>query len=168
MYKKQDAIQCWLSFGGNIGNVERNFHYALQQLAAHPHITVLRCSSLYETIAWGGVSQDNFLNLCVEIETELPAQDLLSFILQIEQHCGRQRLQKWGPRSLDIDILLYGEEKLNLPQLKIPHPHIIERSFVLFPLAELIPNYKIFDKTIIQWCEKISDKEIVKKALFTI
>lgn len=102
--------------------------------------TLLRQSAIYETAAWGKEDQPPFLNQVLELDTLMEPADLLQAVLQIEQEMGRQRGEKYGPRLMDIDILLYGDAVVQWPQLTIPHPHMAARRFVLAPLAELVPH----------------------------
>lgn len=112
---------------------------------------ILQCSSVYETEAWGLTDQPLFLNQVVVLTTHLTPQQLLDAVLQIEINLGRERKEKYGPRLMDIDILLYNNDVVNEPKLVIPHPHMQERRFVLAPLAELIPQYMhpVLQKTIL-------------------
>ena len=130
----------YLGLGSNLGNREDNLRQALQQLSNHPGIQFCRLASLYETAPWGNLEQEWFLNTVAEIQTSLSPLELLQVLQEIEQVLGRTRTVKWGPRTLDLDILLYGDEKIDLPDLQIPHPRLTERAFVLVPLAELRPE----------------------------
>jgi 2-amino-4-hydroxy-6-hydroxymethyldihydropteridine diphosphokinase len=131
----------YLALGSNIGDREQNLKDALAKLAA-PDLRVARLSSVYETEPVGFTAQRWFLNLVVEIETDLFPLQLLSRIAKIEQALGRVRTVKNGPRTLDIDILLYGRAVVRGARLEIPHPRMAERRFVLAPLAELAPELR--------------------------
>ena len=131
----------YLGLGSNIGDREQNLKAALAKLAA-PDVRVARLSSVYETEPVGFTAQRWFLNIVVEIETELFPMQLLSRIAKIEQALGRVRSVKNGPRTLDIDILLYGRAVVRSGRLEIPHPRMAERRFVLAPLAELAPELR--------------------------
>lgn len=131
----------YLGLGSNLGNREQHIETALAKLAA-PGLRVARVSSLYETEPVGFTAQRWFLNLVAEIETELFPMQLLSRIANIEQALGRVRTVKNGPRTLDIDILLYGRAVVRTAKLEIPHPRMAERRFVLAPLAELAPDLR--------------------------
>ena len=102
---------------------------------------IVHVSADYETRAWGLTDQPDFLNICLLVETDLPPLDLLGVIHDIEAISGRQRLVKWGARTLDIDILFYNDEVINSDQLTVPHPLLQERRFVLMPLAEIAPGF---------------------------
>jgi 2-amino-4-hydroxy-6-hydroxymethyldihydropteridine diphosphokinase len=104
---------------------------------------IIKSSSIYETPPWGVLDQPPFLNQVVEAHTDLSPLELLTFIKQIELEMGRVKSERYGPRLIDIDILLYGDQIINLPDLVIPHPYMIERAFVLVPLTEIQPNLVI-------------------------
>ncbi len=131
----------YLGLGSNIGDREQNLKDALAKLAA-PDLRVSRVSSVYETEPVGFTAQRWFFNIVVEIKTELFPMQLLARIGKIEQALGRARTVKNGPRTLDIDILLYGRAVVRTAKLEIPHPRIAERRFVLIPLAELAPELR--------------------------
>lgn len=128
----------YVALGSNLGDRERHIREALEELHQHPDIRVLRASSLHETDAIGGPpGQPGFLNGVAEIETRLPPRELLAWLHEIERRHGRMRVQRWGPRPLDLDLLLYGEEMIDEAGLTVPHPRMWERSFVIRPLAEV-------------------------------
>lgn len=130
----------YLLIGGNLGN-RLAFLYAAEEKIKQKGIQVLRKSSIYETAAWGITDQPSFLNQVLEVSTILTAEHLLNELLAIEQELGRIRNEKNGARTIDIDILYFGEEIICLPGLKIPHERIALRKFVLIPLTELIPDF---------------------------
>lgn len=133
--------QAILLLGGNIGNREDTLNQAvvcLQQQAG----LILQCSSLYETAAWGGVHQPDYLNQAIELQTDLPAPDLLAVCLRIEEQLGRVRKRLWESRPIDIDIIIYNSLILNTPDLILPHPRMHTRRFVLAPVAELVPHLR--------------------------
>src|SRR5690348_5969585 len=131
----------YLGLGANLGNREDHLRTALAKLAA-ADLRVARVSSVYETEPVGFTAQRWFLNLVAEIETELFPMQLLSRIAKVEQALGRMRTVKNGPRTLDIDILLYGRAVVRTAKMEIPHPRMAERRFVLAPLAELAPDLR--------------------------
>jgi 2-amino-4-hydroxy-6-hydroxymethyldihydropteridine diphosphokinase len=145
------AVEAALSLGGNIGDVAEAFAYALRRLAEAPGATLLRASSVYRTPPWGKLDQPPFLNMAVVVATTLPARALLALCLDIERGKGRRRIERWGPRTLDIDILTYGPVELDEPDLKVPHPRIVERAFVLAPLAEIAPHLRIAGRGVAEW-----------------
>ncbi len=127
----------YLSLGSNLGDRQSYLAKALDQLAANPEVKLTAVSSLYETDPVGDKDQDSFYNCVVELKTSLPAGELLQFCQKIELELGRLRTRRWGPRTIDIDILLYGSLKQDDPDLILPHPRMAERNFVLVPLREI-------------------------------
>ena len=132
-------VTAYLGLGANLGDRMGNLGQALDLLASTPRISTVAISSIYETEPWGLTDQPNFLNLTVEILTSLDPGELLKAVKGIEQEIGRIPTVRYGPRSIDIDILLYGELVIDwsTPDLQIPHPRMCERAFVLVPLAEI-------------------------------
>jgi 2-amino-4-hydroxy-6-hydroxymethyldihydropteridine diphosphokinase len=128
----------YLALGSNVGDRKANLRTALEQLP--PHVFVEHCSAVYETEPAYVVDQERFLNMVVEAQTPLPPHDLLRWIKTIEQQVGRTTTFRYGPRVVDLDILLYDNLELDTPDLTIPHPRMAERAFVLVPLAELAPD----------------------------
>lgn len=128
----------YLSIGTNIGEREQNLQDAVRMLRAHGAITVTAVSSIYETAAVGFTEQADFLNIALGLETTLTAQELLLVCQQIENDLGRVREFRWGPRIIDLDILLYNNETYNSESLIVPHPRMYERAFVLVPLIEIM------------------------------
>lgn len=136
-------VEAALALGGNLDDPVAAFAAALKGLSRRPGNIVLRQSSVYRTAPWGKLDQPDFLNMAVLIETALSPDELLALCLEIERERGRERLERWGPRTLDIDILSYGEEAIDRPGLQVPHPRIAERAFVLTPLNEIAPHLTI-------------------------
>ncbi len=130
----------FLGLGSNIGDKRYNIDQALGLLAKQGVLT-LRCSSYYLTSPWGITDQDEFINIVCEVKFEGNAQDLLKICLDTEIEMGRERLLKWGPRLIDIDILEFRRQQIHTPNLKIPHPYYMERDFVLVPLSEMEPDW---------------------------
>lgn len=149
-----------LGLGGNIGTPRANIAKALQVLDAAGFIHVDQVSRLYETPPWGDVDQPNFLNVCATIQTSLCAHDLLNFCLQLELDMGRTRDRRWGPRTIDIDILYYEDWIIDEPRLQIPHPRMCERAFVMAPLAELAGDHLIGNQKVADWAAKLRDDAI--------
>ena len=131
----------YLSLGSNIGDREKNLRKAIRALA-EASLRVTRVSSVYETEPVDFREQPWFLNCVVEAETAVPAPDLLGELRRIESHMGSQKLVPKGQRLIDIDILLYGHDTIDRPELQVPHPRMLQRKFVLVPLAEIAPNCK--------------------------
>ncbi|WP_271002813.1 2-amino-4-hydroxy-6-hydroxymethyldihydropteridine diphosphokinase [Listeria seeligeri] len=151
--------KAFLSIGTNIGERLDNLNNAVSGLAAVEQIKIINVSSVYETDAVGYKDQAAFLNIVVEIETSFTPVELLDFCLALELELGRVRLFKWGPRLIDIDILLYEDVKLDTEKLKIPHPYMKERAFVMIPLIEISP-----DKANIQVNQVVLAEQGVRKS----
>lgn len=133
----------YLGLGSNQGERDIFLYRALQELTAHPKINVVKCSSIYETDPYGPVPQPDFLNMVIEIETALSPIELLNATQHIEAKLDRKREVRWGPRTIDLDILLYNQENIKMEKLQIPHVELIKRAFVVLPLYEIAPNLKI-------------------------
>lgn len=142
------TVEAALGFGGNLGDPVAAFAAALARLDADSGIQLGRCSSVYRTAPWGKLDQPDFLNMAVLLRTAMPAEVLLDLCLAIERESGRERRERWGPRTLDIDVLTYGGDAIDLPGLQVPHPRIAERAFVLVPLAEIAPELAISGETV--------------------
>jgi 2-amino-4-hydroxy-6-hydroxymethyldihydropteridine diphosphokinase len=154
----------YLLIGGNLGNREHYLSLAIeliQQQAAEPAVE----SAIYETAAWGNTHQPAFLNKVVCIKTKQTAADLMTGLLQIEQVLGRTRGDRYGSRTIDIDILFYGAEIYRSGHITIPHPEIENRRFALVPMVELAPNlvHPVLLKTMKQLLQECADKLEVKK-----
>jgi 2-amino-4-hydroxy-6-hydroxymethyldihydropteridine diphosphokinase len=130
----------FLSIGSNIRDREKNLQSAIKLLEKVPEIAIRKLSSIYETDPVGFEDQARFLNAVIRISTSFSPQELLDFIQKIEKKLGRKREIHWGPRTIDLDILLYNQENINSEQLTIPHPRMFERGFVMIPLLEIDPN----------------------------
>lgn len=130
----------YLSIGSNIGDREKNLKSAIKLLEKVPEIAIKKISSIYETDPVGFEEQARFLNAVICISTALSPQKLLSFVQKVEKELGRKREIHWGPRTIDLDILLYNQENIDSEQLMIPHPRMFERGFVMIPLLEIYPN----------------------------
>ena len=135
-------VQAYLGLGSNIGDRKQQLLKAIDLIGNIKGIKVTKQSSIYETAPIGYTDQPNFLNLCLEIETELSPQQLLKHCLDIEQQLHRVREIRWGPRTLDIDILLYSDNIIETDNLSIPHPRMQERAFVLIPLNDIASDKK--------------------------
>ncbi len=130
-------ISVVLSIGSNIGDREFFIREAIRRLALTPHITNIVKSGLYETDPVGYTDQELFLNAAVKLDTDFAPEELLDYINGIECDLGRVRTIRWGPRTVDIDIILFGDEKVDTPRLTIPHPRFKERAFVTVPMEDL-------------------------------
>jgi len=129
-----------VAFGGNLGDVEYNLRQALEAVAHLPGTRLVRVSSLYRTAPVGVEEQPEFVNGALEVETSLSPQELLEKLLEIEAGLGRTREVRWGPRTVDLDLLLCGDRVVGSPTLELPHPRLHGRAFVLVPLAEIAPD----------------------------
>ncbi|MGQ3887759.1 2-amino-4-hydroxy-6-hydroxymethyldihydropteridine diphosphokinase [Legionella sp. CNM-1927-20] len=132
-------IVCYLALGSNLNSPERQLRLAIKHLQALPHSYVIRVAPFYVNKAWGRKSQPNFCNTVVALLTTLPPEKLLIACQTIECKQGRVRRVKWGARTIDIDILLYGKQTIKKPFLMIPHPQLLYRDFVLNPLLKIAP-----------------------------
>ena len=133
----------FLGLGSNLGDKEANIREALERLARHPDVRLKRVSSLYEAAPVGFADQPDFVNAVALIETELGPADLLHIVVSIEDDMGRVRNRHWGPRVIDIDLLLYNNVEIAAPELAIPHPRMMDRAFVMAPLAEIAPDLEL-------------------------
>ncbi|MBI2871965.1 MAG: 2-amino-4-hydroxy-6-hydroxymethyldihydropteridine diphosphokinase [Chloroflexi bacterium] len=129
------SVTVYMALGSNLGNREENLGLALGLLAEGVRIDA--CSAIYETEPWGYMAQPRFLNLVCRGVTDLSPEDLLRLAKGIEERVGRRPGPRWGARAIDVDILLYGDQQVLLPDLTVPHPRLAERPFVLVPLVEV-------------------------------
>ena len=130
----------FLLLGTNLGDRLGNLRIARAEIEAHVG-EIVRASSIYRTAAWGKTDQPDFYNQVICIDSTLSAQHILTKIFNIEEHMGRERLEKWGARLIDIDILFIGNAQIDSPSLKVPHPEIVNRRFTLVPLAEIAHDF---------------------------
>lgn len=143
-----------LGLGGNLGDPVVAIEAALARLEASG-VRILARSAAYRTKPWGVTDQPDFVNLCVAASTELPPDALLGLIHRIEAQLGRERRERWGPRTIDIDILTYGDDAIDTPDLVIPHPCLTERAFVLVPLSEIAPDRIVRGRPVRDWADMI-------------
>lgn len=147
-----------LGLGGNKGNVSETLnksHNMIRELVGKIDLQ----SSFYQTKAWGIENQTDFINQVIQVGTDLQPKEILIKCLEIEKVLGRERKQKWGQRTIDIDILFYDNIIVETPDLKIPHPYIHQRNFVLYPLSEILPkfNHPTLNKTILELKNECND-----------
>jgi len=156
--------QAYIALGSNMGDRYEYLKKAILLLESHEEITVANTSSIYETDPVGFTDQDQFLNMAVQVSTSLKPLELLDECLKIEEKLGRKREIRWGPRTLDLDILLYNHENIETEKLTIPHPRMSERAFVILPLLEMDPNLMLptMEKPLKTWLQSIPDKEGVR------
>jgi len=163
--KEQIVKTAYLSIGSNLGEREKNLSEVVARIRKETG-NVVAVSSVYETEPWGFVASSLFLNMVVRVETELEPQILLDALLHIEKSMGRaMNMEKYSSRIIDIDILFYEDIIIDRHNLKIPHPHLHERRFVLEPLAEISPDYvhPVFKKTVSSLLELCNDTGAISK-----
>lgn len=153
----------YIGLGSNIGDRERYLLDAIGLLQQHPEVRIIAQSAIYETDPVGYLDQGPFLNMAVRIGTTLTPEQLFERMLSAEQELGRKREVRWGPRTIDLDLLLFGNQVQNRPELILPHPRIMERAFVLVPLIEVMKPYQ--PEQALHLClqlERVEGKEGVK------
>jgi 2-amino-4-hydroxy-6-hydroxymethyldihydropteridine diphosphokinase len=151
-----------LALGTNIEPREQYLKDSLEKIEEN-NLKIILESSVYETPAWGGVADQNFLNMCIEVETSLGAYELLDTIQKIELELGRVRKEHWGNRTIDIDIITFDDLVFNDDRLIVPHRYIHDRNFVLAPLVEMYGSIEIAGKNIKESLEKITEPISVYK-----
>jgi 2-amino-4-hydroxy-6-hydroxymethyldihydropteridine diphosphokinase len=149
----------FLGLGTNIGDRLNYLKQAIKLLESNNFIKIIKKSKLYETKAWGYTDQADFLNMCVEIETKLTPNELLNVCQDIEKNLNRERKIRWGPRTIDVDILFFNDIILQEENLVIPHPRIKERAFVLIPLMDLSDKLKINNISINEYLKSLTTEE---------
>ena len=160
---------CYLGLGTNLGERQKNLESAVQLLfrtstAVPPHLRPLRSSSVYETAPWGHTGQPDFLNCVLEVETDLPPDQLLEHIQGVEREMGREWSIRYGPRIIDVDILFHGSQTIFQADLQVPHLRLHQRAFALVPLAELAPNltHPVLGDTVEEMAGKADGKDGVR------
>jgi 2-amino-4-hydroxy-6-hydroxymethyldihydropteridine diphosphokinase len=158
-------MKAYVGLGSNLGERESMIRLALDDLSRVASTRLVRASSLYDTEPVGDVDQANFLNAVAQLETELAPRQLLWNLLLIERRLGRVRTRPWGPRTIDLDLLLFGGVLVDEPDLKVPHPELIRRSFVLVPLVELDPLlvHPVTGETLVAHLSRLHARPPVKK-----
>ena len=153
-------MTAYLGLGSNLGIRETQLATSWKLIAERIG-RVLQSSAIYETAAWGVTDQPDFLNQVIRVDTPLSPQQLLDKLLQIETDMGRQRLQKWGPRTIDLDILFYEDRIVESSALHLPHPQLDRRAFVLIPMADLAPNFRhpVLQRTIRELVDTLPEWE---------
>jgi 2-amino-4-hydroxy-6-hydroxymethyldihydropteridine diphosphokinase len=160
-------ITVYLLLGSNLGNRELYLKNAIELISNQ--LNRVEClSSVYETQSWGKTDEPDYLNQVVQLKTALTAREVLNRVLSIENQLGRRREEKWGSRTIDIDILFYGDQVINEPGLIIPHPEMHKRRFTLEPLAEIAPGlvHPVLNRSIFNLKTDLKDNLIVKKLYF--
>jgi 2-amino-4-hydroxy-6-hydroxymethyldihydropteridine diphosphokinase len=154
---KRESVTVYLGLGGNVGDPVTSMAVALRSLGERDDVIVDAASRLYKTPPWGKTDQDWFFNACAVLTTKLEPEALLDLCLEIERSMKRVRMERWGPRTLDIDILAYDSIEMASERLTLPHPRMHERGFVLMPLADLAPDFTISGRSVQDWLE-VTDK----------
>jgi 2-amino-4-hydroxy-6-hydroxymethyldihydropteridine diphosphokinase len=151
-----------IALGGNVGDVRATFQKAIANICGMTQAALLARSSDYTTPPWGEVEQAPFINACVEIDTPLDPHALLFTLHKIETKFGRDRAkeQRWGPRTLDLDLIAYDDVSIEKPELTLPHPRLFERAFVLAPLAEMSPDRVIGGRSVASALAELSTEGI--------
>ena len=153
----------YIALGANLGDPATTVRAAFGALANLPESRVLHCSSLYRTAPVGLADQPEFINAVAKLETTLAPEALLDALHEIEQRFGRVRAERNGPRTLDLDLLLYDDQFIDLPRLTLPHPRLHLRAFVLQPLAEIAPDLAIPGRgTVAAWLPAVANQGIVR------
>ncbi|AWC23823.1 2-amino-4-hydroxy-6-hydroxymethyldihydropteridine diphosphokinase [Aminobacter sp. P9b] len=156
----QAEERAFLSLGGNLGDPAKSMAAALHMLDASGQTRVVTVSSLHRTPPWGKVDQPDFLNVTAEVATSLSPLDLLELCLEVERRLKRVRVERWGPRLIDIDVLLHGESNVSDVGLEIPHPRMLDRAFVMVPLAEIAPELVLAGKSSAEWATALDSAGI--------
>ena len=151
-----------IALGGNVGDVRTTFGKAIANICGMTQAALLARSSDYATPPWGDVEQERFINACIEIDTPLDPHALLFALQKVETKFGRDRTreQRWGPRTLDLDLIAYDDMSIDRPELTLPHPRLFERAFVLVPLAEISPDRVIAGRNIASALAELSTNGI--------
>lgn len=159
-------VSCAIALGSNLGPSEAILAGAIARLGDHPHIQDLVTSPLYRT-APVGPPQPPYLNGCACFATDLAPEAVLALLLAIEAQFGRVRRQRWGPRHLDLDLLLYGDRVMDQPGLQVPHPRMQDRAFVLVPLMAIAPDWvhPTLGKTITHLCQQVSTAGVLSPSM---
>lgn len=155
------AYDALIGLGSNIGDKAANIAQAIELLTGEGDIRLVTASRVYRTAPWGVTDQDWFANACIAVATDLAPRALLARCLGVEQTMKRVRKERWGPRIIDVDVLVYRDCVLNEPDLVVPHPRITQRGFVLVPLHEIAPGLVIDGRTIEAWLGDIDARDVV-------
>lgn len=152
-------IEALVGLGSNLGDRRRHLETAVDGLRSLGRVVAV--SGVYETAPVGGPQQPDYLNLVAAVATDLEARPLLDGLLDLERAAGRERRERWGPRVLDLDLLLFGDEEIDEPGLRVPHPHLPERRFVLEPLLEIRPDATLPNgPPLATFLEGVSDQDV--------
>lgn len=158
--KAPPAYDALIGLGSNIGDKAANVRRAIGLLTEQGDIRLLAASRLFRTAPWGVKDQDWFVNACIAVATTLPPRDLLARCLAVEQAMKRVRHERWGPRVIDVDVLVYRDATIDEPGLTLPHPRITQRAFVLVPLSDIAPDLEIAGHPLAHWLARVSPGEV--------
>jgi len=154
-------MRTYLALGSNLGDRMGYLQQAVTKLAQEADIRIVKKARIYETAPYGDVPQDDFLNTVVAVETTLSPDNLLQVIHRIEAELDRKRVVRWGPRTIDIDILLMNGLEINTPSLTIPHQELTKRAFVLIPLQDVYDEEMLFGKSLPEWIDAAGNAQDV-------
>jgi 2-amino-4-hydroxy-6-hydroxymethyldihydropteridine diphosphokinase len=149
-----------LGLGGNIGDPIAAMSAVISSFDQSDLIDLLAVSKLYRTPPWGKIDQPDFYNACVLVQTTLQPVELLDLCLSLELELKRERIERWGPRTIDIDLLTYGDEEIELDRLVVPHPRMTERAFVLMPLTDIVKEHIVNGRSIGDWLRNVDQSGI--------
>jgi len=149
-----------LGLGGNIGDPAKTMAAAMRLIDARDDTRIVAVSRLYRTPPWGKTDQPWFINACAAIETTLGARDVLHLCLETERAFNRERRERWGPRTLDLDVLDYDGMPYEDAALTLPHPRVSERAFVIVPLADIAPDLRFGERTVAEWAARVEREGI--------
>lgn len=156
-------VRCYIGIGSNMGDSKATINEAINIIQSTAGINLLSVAPYYRTAPVGYADQDYFINTVAEINTTLNPRQLLHRLQEIENQKGRVRVIHWGPRTLDLDILLYGEQVISDPDLEVPHPRMHQRAFVMVPLADLNPNMVIHGKKASELAQILAKEQFIEK-----
>lgn len=152
--------KAYLGLGTNMGDKQAYLKEACKIISDNPNINIVKISKVYKTKAWGYTNQDDFLNICIEVDTNLSPEELLEVCHEVENKLNRVRVIRWGPRTIDVDILFFNNIISKDENLTLPHPRIKERAFVLIPLMDLNKELAIDNKTISYYLSNLEKEEL--------
>lgn len=160
--RQDGSVRAFIGLGGNLGDPVAAMASALRALDGNEAVSVAAVSSLYRTPPWGRIDQPDFVNAVAAVDTALTARGLLELCLATERALKRVRVERWGPRLIDMDLLVFGDEKIEEEGLQVPHPRMAERAFVLAPLAEIAPDLDLNGKSAAQRLAMVEQAGIVR------
>jgi 2-amino-4-hydroxy-6-hydroxymethyldihydropteridine diphosphokinase len=163
MSEQEMTVTAYIGLGSNIGDERSNLAKALELLQAVPGVALVKTASYYRSAPLGRTDQDWYLNTVAEVKTSLEPQQLLEALLDIEIRLGRVRTVRWGPRIIDLDLLLWDGVRISSPELILPHPRMTERAFVMVPLAELAPDLVLEGKTAAALAKKLASEQLIER-----